>query len=243
MALEGSIHAFPLRGMARGQELQNGTQACRERSISRTLFDRGRKRYVAYSREGAHRPRKGAGPGSVPMVRVRCERAILALALAWPTWGPAEPAKQLRRPGSLLARSTACWAGWRCRLARAAWRRWRPIALGRPDCSPKASDANWPRRSVAERRKSRQEKPGELVCRETFPGPSTRAGYIGKLEGAGKCWGYTACEDARWFAVAQDSPEFSPGSAARFLSRRVLPAFRATGWPSSACSWKEAGTV
>jgi hypothetical protein len=51
--------------------------------------------------------------------------------------------------------------------------------------------------------------------------------YVGKLKGVGKVWQYTACS----YAVAQVSTEFSAQAAARFLTARVLPVYRAAGWP------------
>ena len=67
------------------------------------------------------------------------------------------------------------------------------------------------------------EQPGELVCLDTF--------YIGKLKGVGKVWQYTACDAACSYAFAEASTEFSAEAAARFFTTRVLPAYRAAGWP------------
>ncbi|MDR7567976.1 MAG: helix-turn-helix domain-containing protein [Armatimonadota bacterium] len=96
MILDDSVHAFRLRVMARVQALGNVSQACREAGISRTLFYRWRKRYVAYGPDGLHPPRRGPRRGRPPSLSVQVERAILALA--WPTWGPARLAAQLERP-------------------------------------------------------------------------------------------------------------------------------------------------
>ncbi|MDR7479739.1 MAG: integrase core domain-containing protein, partial [Armatimonadota bacterium] len=54
--------------------------------------------------------------------------------------------------------------------------------------------------------------------------------YIGKLKGVGKVWQYTACDAACSYAMAQVATEFSADAAARFLTTRVLPAYRAAGW-------------
>jgi len=84
-------HASRLRVMARAQEMGNVTRACRESGISRSLFYRRWKRYLAYGRDGLHPRRQGPHRGLPQLLSVRAERAILALALtlAWPTWGPA----------------------------------------------------------------------------------------------------------------------------------------------------------
>ena len=109
MTLEDSIHAFRLRVMTRAQELHNVSQACREFGISRTLFYRWRERYLAYGRDGLHPRRQGPRRARPPLLSFQAERAILALALAWPTWGPVQLADQLRRRehgGLRLASST-----------------------------------------------------------------------------------------------------------------------------------------
>lgn len=67
------------------------------------------------------------------------------------------------------------------------------------------------------------EQPGDLVCFDTF--------YTGKLKGVGKIWQYTACDAACSYAIAAVSAEFSAETAARFLTTRVVPAYRAAGWP------------
>lgn len=98
MTLDDSIHAFRLRVMARAHALGNVTQACREVGISRSLFYRWRKRYLAYDPDGLHPHRHGPRRGRPSTLSLEAERAILALALAWPTWGPARLAVQLARP-------------------------------------------------------------------------------------------------------------------------------------------------
>ncbi len=66
MTLDDSVHAFRLRVMARAQLLGNVSQACREVGISRTLFYRWRKRYVAYGPDGLHPRRQGPRRGGPP---------------------------------------------------------------------------------------------------------------------------------------------------------------------------------
>ena len=98
MTLEASVHAFRLRVIARAQVLGNVSQACREFGISRTLFYRWQRRYLAYGPDGLYP--KGPGPrrGRPPTLSVEAERAILAVALAWPTWGPARVSAHLAHP-------------------------------------------------------------------------------------------------------------------------------------------------
>ncbi len=46
-----------------------------------------------------------------------------------------------------------------------------------------------------------------------------------------RVWQYTACDAACSYAIAEVTTEFSAQAAARFVTRRVLPAYRAAGWP------------
>jgi transposase-like protein len=98
MTLEASIDAFHLRVIARAQALGNISQACREFGISRTLFCRWRCRYLAYGSHGLDpkcpEPRRGRSL----TLSVEAERTPLAVALAWPTWGPARISSHLARP-------------------------------------------------------------------------------------------------------------------------------------------------
>jgi transposase InsO family protein len=67
------------------------------------------------------------------------------------------------------------------------------------------------------------EQPADVICLDTF--------YIGKLKGVGKVWQYTACDAACSYAIAEVATEFSAEAAVRFLTARVLSAYRAAGWP------------
>lgn len=73
MALEDSILALRLRVMTRAQELHNVTRACPEFGVSRTLFYRWQKRYLAYGRDGLHSRQLGPRRGRPPLRRVKPE--------------------------------------------------------------------------------------------------------------------------------------------------------------------------
>lgn len=225
MTLEDSIHAFRLRVIARAQALGNVSQACREVGISRSLFYRWKQRYLAYGPDGLHPRRHGPARGRPSSLSVQAEHAILALALAWPTWGPARLAVQLARPehgGWRLAPTTI----YRLLRRRGLQTRWQRLAVLEVHSAQAAGllTERTRRHLVAARRRSQHVMatvPGELVCLDTF--------YIGKLKGVGKVWQYTACDVACSYALAQVSTEFSAVAAARFLTSRVLPAYRAAG--------------
>lgn len=98
ITLDDSVHVYRLRVMARAHALGNVTRACEEAGVSRTLFYRWRRRSAAYGAPGLHPLRHGPQRGRPSILSVQAERAILALALAWPTWGPTRLAVQVARP-------------------------------------------------------------------------------------------------------------------------------------------------
>jgi transposase InsO family protein len=225
MTLDDSVHAFRLRVMARAQALGNVSQACREVGISRTLFYRWRHRYVAYGPEGLHPRRLGPRRGRPPALSVQDERAILALAVTWPTWGPLRLAAQLARPehgGRRVAPATI----YRLLRRRGLQTRWERLAVLEVHSAQRAGLLTERTRRQLARRRPHQHieaaTPGEVVCLDTF--------YVGKLKGVGKVWQYTACDAACSYALAWVTTEFSARAAARFLLERVLPAYQAAGW-------------
>ena len=228
MTLEDSVHGFRLRLMTRAQALANVSKACREFGISRTLFYRWRKRYLAYGPDGLHPRHQGPRRGRPPLLSQQDERAILALALAWPTWGPAQLSNQLRRPehGGLAVAPSTIYRLLRRMGLQTRWERLAVLEAHSAQAAGLLTERTRRQLAAAQRRRAphiQATKPGELVCLDTF--------YIGKLKGVGKVWQYTACDAACSFAVAQVSREFSAAAAARFLTGRVLPAFQAAGWP------------
>jgi len=228
MTLEASVHAFRLRVIARAQALGNVSQACREFGISRTLFYRWRRRYLAYGPDGLYPKRPGPSRGRPPTLSVEAERALLAVALAHPTRGPARIGAHLARPehgGWNLAPATIYRFLRRVGL-QTRYKRLAVLEVHSAQTAGLLTDRTRRALSAARRRRLRHvaaEQPGELVCLDTF--------YIGKLKGVGKVWQYTACDAACSYAVAQVSTEFSAQAAARFLTARVLPVYRAAGWP------------
>jgi transposase InsO family protein len=227
MTLNDSIQGLRLHVMYRAQELGNVSQACREAGISRSLFYRWRKRYLAYGPEGLHPRRTAARRGRPSTVPVAVERAVLAMALAWPTWGPARLSAQLTRPehgGYRVAPATVHRllrrAGLGTRLERLA-------VLEHHSARAAGLLTERTRRRLWHVQHGRTQHvhattPGELVCFDTF--------YIGKLKGVGKIWQYTACDAACSYAAARLSTEFSAEAAAQFL-REVVTHFAQAGRP------------
>ncbi len=97
MTLEDRVLHFRLRVLQRAQELGNVSAACRELGVSRTSFYRWKRRLVVYGVDGLRPRRKAARSGRPPSLSPVQQRAIVALALAWPTWGPQRLLLQLAR--------------------------------------------------------------------------------------------------------------------------------------------------
>jgi len=183
MTLEASVHAFRLRVRARTQALGNVSQACREFGISRTLFYRWRRRSLAYGSDGLSPKRSRPRRGRPPTLSVEAERALLAVALAWPTLGPARVSAHLAHPahgGWHLAPATI----YRFLRRVGLHTRWQRLGVLEVYSAQTAGVLTARTRRMlvhARRRRSPHvvaEQPGELVCLDTF--------YIGKLKGVGK---------------------------------------------------------
>jgi hypothetical protein len=92
---------FRLRVMARTQEWGNVLRACREFGISRSLFYRRRKRYVAHARDGLHpagRARHG-GPRHCPAPK---PRGHPGLGSGFAHLGPGSDGRLAPPPGTRL---------------------------------------------------------------------------------------------------------------------------------------------
>ena len=225
MTLDESVVQLRLHALTRALEEGNVSAVCRQLGISRTLFYRWRKRYIRYGTDGLRpklRSRQRGRPAQVPH---HLERRVIALALAWPTWGPRRLSAQLQRDGVRLSPSTiyrllkrACLNTTQLRLA----------VLERHSAATAGLLTERTRRALHNARRGARHVqarvPGELVCLDTF--------YVGKLKGVGKVWQYTACDAATSFGLARlmlGNPDSS--KAAAFLTETVLPSFERMGWP------------
>lgn len=221
MTLEDRVLHFRLRVLQRAQELGNVSAACRELGVSRTSFYRWKRRLVAYGVDGLRPRRKAARPGRPPSLSPVQQRAIVALALAWSTWGPQRLSLQLARQGMQVSPSTV-------------WRTLRRVGLGRKEqrllvlerySAEKVGLLTERTRRDLKRRKDRHvqaSEPGQLVCLDTF--------YIGKLKGVGKVWQITACDAASSYGWARIIPACDSREAARFLREVVAPECARAGW-------------
>ncbi len=99
MTLDDRVRARRLRGIHRAQRLGNGTAACAEAGISRTVFYRWRRQFEQYGADGLHPRRHQAKQGRPPMLPPHTERLIVGVALAWPTWGSGRLAAHLAQQG------------------------------------------------------------------------------------------------------------------------------------------------
>jgi transposase InsO family protein len=212
MTLADSIQGIRLRALELAKELGSVTEACEQLAISRSLFYRWRKRFESYGPDGLHPKRTGAGRGRPSSIAPDQERAVIALALAWPTWGPQRLSDQLLTQSIHLAPSTIHRLLRRVGLGT---RRERLLLTERT--REKLLRARFGRTQHVQ-----AEIPGELVCFDSF--------YVGKLKGVGPVWQLTACDAACSFAFAHIVPWPTAAAAAAFLQQVVLPAYRSAGW-------------
>ena len=149
------------------------------------------------------------------------ERRIVAMALTWPTWGPQRVSDQLRMQGVYVSPTTIWRALHRLGLGTRAQRL---LVLEVHSAQTAGLLTDRTRRNLS-RRKARHvqaEKPGELVCIDTF--------YIGNLKGVGKLWQLTACDAASSYAMAKVVPVSNAAEAATFLRDVVVPEVEKAGW-------------
>jgi transposase InsO family protein len=224
MTLEDSIQGLRLRALTLAREKRNVAAVCRELGVSRSLFYRWRKRYEAYGPDGLHPRRTMAGRGRPSRLGAHDERAVIALALAWPTWGPRRLAEQLAPQGLRIAPSTVHRLLRRVGLGR---RRDRLGVVEHHSARSAGLLTERTREKLLRARYGRTqhvdaEQPGDLVCLDCF--------YVGKLKGVGKVWQITACDAACSFGFAQIIPAPSPEASTSFLRNVLLPAYKNAGW-------------
>ncbi|MGB2982551.1 MAG: IS481 family transposase [Candidatus Bipolaricaulia bacterium] len=221
MTLEDKVHAFRLHVLQRAEELGNVSAACREAGISRTLYYRWRKRFTLYGMDGLHPRRTAARPGRRPALDSTKERKIIAMALTWPGWGPGRLSLQLQQEGILISQSTIWRALHRLGLGTRAQRF---LVLEMHSAKHAGLVTERTRRNLSERkvRHVQAERPGELVCIDTF--------YIGNLKGVGKLWQLTACDAASSYAMAKVVPVNNAAEAASFLRDVVAVEVEKAGW-------------
>jgi transposase len=210
----------------RAEALGNVSAACREAGISRSLYYQLRQRFVRYGADGLHPKRRKGRPGRPPQLDATTERQVLALSLAWPSWGPQQLSAQLVRQGITVARSTVYRLLRRRGLAR---REQRFVALEGHSARRAGLLTERTRKALAKARPTPSERhveaktPGELVCLDCF--------YVGNLKGVGKVWQLTACDVASSYGLATlfvGDPNAQV--AARFLREIVVPEFQRAGF-------------
>src|SRR5215470_17312477 len=230
MTLDESIQGMRLQVIRRAMQV-GVSAACAEAGISRTLFYRWQHRLSRYGVDGLHPRRLRARPGRTPQLSAQVERRLLAVAIAEATWGAQRLAAYAQRLWRLrLAASTVQ------RLLRRhglATRRERLLVLEHHSArdagllTQRTRQMLW-RLRHGQTRHVEAERPGELLCLDTF--------YIGKLKGVGKVWQVTACDVASSYGVARILPELSAAAVATFLRTVVLRRSARPGGRWSGCS-------
>jgi transposase len=220
MTLDESIQGMRLQVIRRATQI-GVSAACAEAGISRTLFYRWQHRLSRYGVDGLHPRRLKARPGRAPQLAPAVERRLLAVAIAEATWGAARLAAYAQRLWRLrVAPSTVQ------RLLRRhglATRRQRLLVLEHHSArdagllTQRTRQLLW-RLRHGQTRHVEAERPGELLCLDTF--------YIGKLKGVGKVWQVTACDVASSYGIARILPELTAAAVATFLRTVMVPAVR-----------------
>ena len=219
MTLEDKVHAFRLHILRCADELGNVSAACREAGISRTVFYRWRKRFVLYGADGLHPRQTGERRGRPPLLTPVDEQKIVAVALAWPTWGAGRLSLQLAQQGLVASPSTV----WRAlRRVGLGTRLERLLALEGHSAASAGLLTERTRRTLSRTRHVQADEPGELVCLDTF--------YIGKLKGVGRLWQITACDAASSYALAKVVAVCNASEAAIFLRQVVATTLAEAGW-------------
>ena len=112
MTLDESIQGIRLRALELPKELgMSVTEACEQLAISRSPFLRWRKRFESYGPDWLDPKRTRAGRGRPSAVAPDQERAVIALALASPTWGPPASLRPTARPRHLEHRQSTAAQG------------------------------------------------------------------------------------------------------------------------------------
>ena len=224
MTLDESIQGLRLRVLARAGQV-GVSAAAREVGVSRTVVYRWRKRHELYGPDGLHPKRTKARVGRPSVVAPHDERQVLALAIAWPTWGPARIASQLLQQSVVIAPSTVHRLLHRNQLGT---RRERLAVLEHRSARQAGLLTERTRESLlrarygAKTRHVEASTPGELVCIDSF--------YIGQLKGVGKVWQLTACDAATSFGLGLIVATPNAADTSRFLRDHLLPAYRRAGW-------------
>jgi len=185
-----------------------------------TLYYRWRKRFTDYGIDGLHPRGTASRPGRPVQLDTTKERRVVAMALTWPTWGPQRVSDQLALEGVTVSATTVWRALHRLGLGTRAQRL---LVLEVHSAKTAGLHTDRTRRNLAQRktRHVQAEKPGELVCIDTF--------YIGNLKGVGKLWQLTACDAASSYAMAKVVSANNATEAATFLRDAVALELRKVG--------------
>src|SRR5262247_762847 len=224
MTLDESIQGMRLQVIRRATQI-GVSAACAEAGISRTLFYRWQHRLSQYGVDGLHPRRLRARPGRTPQLSAQVERRLLAVAIAEATWGAQRLAAYAQRLWRLrVAASTVQRLLRRHGLAT----RRQPLLVLEHHSARDAGLLTQRTRQVLWRLRHGQtrhveaERPGELLCLDTF--------YIGKLKGVGKVgahgWRWRIQSRVRrGLCGAGDPPH--PDQAAARLDQRLRGALAA----------------
>ena len=219
MTNDDVLYRSRLRLFALAREMGSVRAACRMMGVHHSTYYRWHRQFVRYGTE-ILRPRERRQPRMPNAISPMFEQRILALALAYPGWGPDRVSLELGRPkwGGLKVSANGVWRvlkrhglGTRAkRLGLVAGYAAPPEPEPRPPLPEMHIEAN---------------RPGHRVQMDCF--------YIGRLSGTqGVVWLYTAIDVASSFTWAELhlTPKNPSARWTSELARKVAEDLSARGW-------------
>lgn len=219
MTNDDVLYRSRLRLFALAKELGSVRAACRMLGVHHATYYRWRRQLIRFGPE-LLRPRERRQPRMPNAIPPMVEQRVLALALAYPGWGPDRLSLELGREkwGGLKVSGNGVW-----RVLRRHGLNTRAKRLSLV-CGYAAPPAPEPREAVPERH-IEANYPGHRVQFDNF--------YIGRLAGTeGVVWQYSACDVASAYTWAElhVTPKNPSARWTSTLARRVAQELSERGW-------------
>jgi transposase InsO family protein len=219
MTNDDVLYRSRLRLFALAKEMGSVRAACRLLGVHHSTYYRWRRQLVRYGTE-ILRPRERRQPRMPNAISPMFEQRILALALAYPGWGPDRLSLELGRPkwGGLKVSANGAW---RVLKRHGLSTRAKRLGLVAGYAAPPEPE---PRPPLPEMH-IRADRPGHRVQMDCF--------YIGRLSGTqGVVWQYTAIDVASSFTWAELhlTPKNPSAKWTSELARKVAEDLSGRGW-------------
>ena len=219
MTNDDVIHRSRLRLFGLAKEMGSVRAACRLLGVHHSTYYRWQRQLVRFGPE-LLRPRERRQPRMPNAIPPMVEQRVLALALAYPGWGPDRLSLELGREK---------WGGLKV-SANGVWR-----VLKRHGLNTRAKRLSLVCGYAALPQPERAEPPPERHIEAKYPGHRVQFDnfYIGRLAGTqGVVWQYSACDVASSYTWAElhVSPKNPSAQWTSALARRVAHELSDRGW-------------